>query len=104
MAGFQREDSIYHDLIAWGLEFQIRRMDSIEIPRYLGDIEFTYATAYRRMNDMWLPLIGILFGIILGMVLPINIPTAYSSYMSIAVLAALDSVFGGIRASHGKTI
>ncbi|MGI6142204.1 MAG: DUF1290 domain-containing protein, partial [Caldicoprobacterales bacterium] len=48
---------------------------------------------------MWLPLIGILIGIILGMTLPINIPTAYSSYMSIAVLAALDSVFGGIRAS-----
>ncbi|HHT64744.1 MAG: small basic family protein [Caldicoprobacterales bacterium] len=51
---------------------------------------------------MWLPLIGILIGIILGMTLPINIPTAYSSYMSIAVLAALDSVFGGIRASLEK--
>jgi small basic protein len=54
------------------------------------------------MNDMWLPLFGILIGIILGMVLPINIPTAYSSYMSIAVLAALDSVFGGVRASMEK--
>ena len=44
-------------------------------------------------------LIGILIGIILGMTLPINIPTAYSSYMSIAVLAALDSVFevSGLR-------
>jgi len=51
---------------------------------------------------MWLPLIGILIGIYLGMTLPLNIPTAYSSYMSIAVLAALDSVFGGIRASLEK--
>ena len=51
---------------------------------------------------MWLPLIGILIGIFLGMTLPIDIPTAYSSYMSIAVLAALDSVFGGIRASLEK--
>ena len=51
---------------------------------------------------MWLPLIGILIGIILGMLLPVNLPVAYSSYMSIAVLAALDSVFGGIRASLEK--
>lgn len=51
---------------------------------------------------MWLPLIGILVGIILGMALPFRVPTAYSSYMSIAVLAALDSVFGGIRASLEK--
>lgn len=48
---------------------------------------------------MLLPIIGILVGIVLGLTLPIHIPMAYSSYMSIAVLAALDSVFGGIRAS-----
>jgi small basic protein len=51
---------------------------------------------------MWLPFIGILLGIVLGMFLPIHVPTAYSSYVSIAVLAALDSVFGGIRASLEK--
>lgn len=51
---------------------------------------------------MLLPLIGILIGIVLGMTLPIRVPTAYSAYMSIAVLAALDSVFGGIRASLEK--
>ena len=52
--------------------------------------------------SMWLPIIGLLIGIILGMLLPIRVPMAYSSYMSIAVLAALDSVFGGIRASLEK--
>ena len=51
---------------------------------------------------MLLPLIGIMIGIFLGMMLPIDIPTAYSSYMSIAVLAALDSVFGGIRSTLEK--
>ncbi|MFY9176462.1 MAG: small basic family protein [Caldicoprobacterales bacterium] len=52
---------------------------------------------------MWLPIIGIFLGIILGLILPWQIPTNYASYMSIAVLAALDSVFGGIRASlEGK--
>ena len=48
---------------------------------------------------MWLPILGIIIGIVLGLVLPLQIPTNYASYMSIAVLAALDSVFGGIRAS-----
>lgn len=48
---------------------------------------------------MWLPFLGIILGIVLGLVLPIQIPSNYASYMSIAVLAALDSVFGGIRAS-----
>ena len=47
---------------------------------------------------MLLPILGIILGIVLGLVLPLQIPTNYASYMSIAVLAALDSVFGGIRA------
>ncbi len=51
---------------------------------------------------MWIPILGILIGIILGLTLPIQIPTVYAPYMSIAVLAALDSVFGGIRASLEK--
>ncbi|MDN5276365.1 MAG: hypothetical protein PWR01_330 [Clostridiales bacterium] len=53
----------------------------------------------KEVSSLLLPIIGILVGIILGLTLPIHIPMAYSSYMSIAVLAALDSVFGGIRAS-----
>ena len=48
---------------------------------------------------MCLPLLGIIIGIVLGMVLPFSVPVAYSSYMSVALLAALDSVFGGIK-SH----
>ncbi|MCR1898025.1 small basic family protein [Irregularibacter muris] len=46
-----------------------------------------------------LPLIGLLIGIVLGFIIPYSVPLIYSSYMSIAVLAALDSVFGGIRSS-----
>src|SRR5690554_5572271 len=48
---------------------------------------------------MLLPLLGLILGIVLGFVLPLNVPVIYSSYMSIAVLAALDSVFGGIRSN-----
>jgi len=52
---------------------------------------------------MIIPLIGLLLGIIIGLLSPITIPLQYSSYMSVAILAALDSVFGGIRASIEKT-
>jgi uncharacterized protein YlxW (UPF0749 family) len=48
LANFQREDSIYQDLIAWGLEFQIRKLDRIEIPRYLGETEYTFAKAIQE--------------------------------------------------------
>lgn len=47
---------------------------------------------------MWLPLLGLIVGIILGLLTDIRIPEEYSNYLSIAVLAALDTLFGGIRA------
>lgn len=40
-------------------------------------------------------IIGCIFGAILGMNAPI-IPYTYSTYLAIAIIAALDSVFGGI--------
>lgn len=46
-----------------------------------------------------IPVIGLLIGIIIGILLPVNIPRTMSQYMTIALLACLDSVFGGIRAS-----
>ncbi|QGP92929.1 hypothetical protein MGLY_23220 [Neomoorella glycerini] len=48
---------------------------------------------------MWIPLIGLILGVLMGLLLPVKIPVVYSKYMSVAVLAALDSVFGGLRAS-----
>src|SRR3954466_10129768 len=47
---------------------------------------------------MWLPLLGLILGIALGILTDIQIPTVYENYLSIAVLAALDTLFGGIRA------
>ena len=43
--------------------------------------------------------IAILIGCVLGAIVGINAPTisySYSSYLAIAIIAALDSVFGGI--------
>jgi len=50
---------------------------------------------------VWLPLLGLIIGIIIGIQAP-SLPQAYAQYMSVAVLAALDSVFGGLRAGMEK--
>lgn len=48
---------------------------------------------------MWLIVAFCLaLGIAIGFQLPVFIPLIYAKYMSIAILAVLDSVFGGIRA------
>ena len=46
--------------------------------------------------------IGLLIGVLLGLTLHVNIPETLSSYISVAILACLDSVFGAIRASLSK--
>ncbi|CAM5187542.1 Small basic protein OS=Ureibacillus acetophenoni OX=614649 GN=SAMN05877842_101383 PE=3 SV=1 [Ureibacillus acetophenoni] len=47
---------------------------------------------------MWLPFLGLILGLAFGLLTDIQIPTMYENYLSIAVLAALDTLFGGIRA------
>ncbi len=42
-----------------------------------------------------IPILGLVAGILLGIFLPYNIPDAYSMYVAVGILAALDSVFGG---------
>ena len=49
--------------------------------------------------------IAILIGCILGAILGLNAPMisyTYSSYLAIAIIAALDSVFGGIASTLNK--
>ena len=47
---------------------------------------------------MWLPIVGLILGIALGLLSDFTVPPEYANYLSIAVLAALDTLFGGIRA------
>ena len=47
---------------------------------------------------MWWPLVGLLIGIIIGSVFSLQIPAQYSRYTAMAILAALDSVLGALRA------
>ena len=46
---------------------------------------------------MWI-LVGFLVGIIVGGYLPYQVPVALSTYVSVGILAGLDSVIGGTRA------
>lgn len=50
-------------------------------------------------------LIAIIIGCVIGAIIGINIPTipyTYSGYLAIAIIAALDSVFGAITSSLKK--
>ncbi len=47
-------------------------------------------------------IIGCIIGAIIGLNSPI-IPYTYSGYLAIAIIAALDSVFGGISSTLNKT-
>jgi len=50
---------------------------------------------------IFIPVIGLVAGIILALYMP-AIDYTYSKYLAIAVLACLDSVFGGIAALMEK--
>lgn len=46
------------------------------------------------------PLLGLVIGLLLGGFIPISyVPQEYSKFMSVALMAGLDTVFGGIRAN-----
>ncbi|MCL1817023.1 MAG: small basic family protein [Clostridiales bacterium] len=47
---------------------------------------------------MWLPLIGLILGLLIGSLFTLTLPAIIAKYLSIAVLAALDSLIGGWRA------
>lgn len=47
---------------------------------------------------MALPVAGLLLGLIIGVFAPLSVPVEYAKFMSVALLASLDSVFGGLRA------
>ena len=51
-----------------------------------------------RISFIWLPIVGLLAGIAMGSLFSISIPAEYSSYTAMAILAALDSILGAVRA------
>lgn len=52
---------------------------------------------------IWLPVVGLFVGFFFFYWAPIKLPTNWAAYVSLAALAGLDSVFGGVRAGiEGK--
>lgn len=48
---------------------------------------------------MMLPIVGVLIGIAIGLLFPLSMPVEYGKFMAVALLASLDSVFGGLRSA-----
>ncbi len=45
-----------------------------------------------------IPALALVLGVVLGLVVQPSVPVALQPYLPIAVVAALDAVFGGVRA------
>ena len=52
---------------------------------------------------MWIPLAGLLLGVLLGLVLQVSVSFELARYSAVAILAALDSVLGAVRAELDGT-
>ncbi len=48
---------------------------------------------------MIFPILGLFIGLTLGFLAPVLVPFALAKYFSVAILAALDAVFGGLRSA-----
>ena len=46
---------------------------------------------------MMLPIFSVLAGIVIGLFFPASMPVEYGKFLAVALLASLDSVFGGLR-------
>ena len=47
---------------------------------------------------MLLPLAGLVVGVLLGLILKVNVSFEFARYSAVAIVAALDSVLGAVRA------
>jgi small basic protein len=47
---------------------------------------------------MWLPLLGLAAGVMLGLALRLNLPIEWARYSAVGILAAMDSLLGAFRA------
>lgn len=47
---------------------------------------------------MWLPLLGLLTGVIIGLSFSFSVPADYARYTGMAILAAIDSILGAVSA------
>lgn len=63
-----------------------------------GSLAQTEPSPRRENGTVLLPLAGLLVGVLLGLVLNVNVGFEAARYSAVAILAALDSVLGAVRA------
>lgn len=51
---------------------------------------------------LWLPLLGLVAGVALGLAFRITLPIEFARYTAVGILAALDSILGALRAELEK--
>ncbi len=49
-----------------------------------------------------IPVAGLVIGLMVGLLINVHLPILYGSYLSVAILAAFDTVFGGLRSMLQK--
>jgi small basic protein len=47
---------------------------------------------------MWLPLLALILGLVIGLQFSFSIPQEYARYTAVGILGALDAVLGAVRA------
>jgi small basic protein len=63
-----------------------------------GRVALRAHASQRGPIPVFLPLAGLLVGVLLGLVLNVTVSFELSRYSAVAILAALDSVLGAVRA------
>jgi small basic protein len=69
-----------------------------DTPSTGGLVALRERSSGRRLPALLLPLVGLLVGVLAGLVLNVNVSFEFSRYSAVAILAALDSVLGAVRA------
>ena len=92
-----------------GFVYEIKSDDSLSLPasrmRNLRSVQLLTDDAKvprpgqeGGVSDAMIAALGLLVGVVLGLIFQPNVPNGLEPYLPIAVVAALDAVFGGLRA------
>jgi small basic protein len=52
---------------------------------------------------VWLPVLALLIGLGVGLQFSFTVPQEYARYTAVAILAAMDAIFGAVSAELNKT-
>lgn len=52
---------------------------------------------------MWIFLLALIIGLLIGLFTNVNIPNAYYPYITLVILASIDALIAGVRSKNNKT-